>query len=639
MPELSSAVEIVYNLRNAGSAFYGNTRVWRSPFYIKNTPTAQLSTYDDGRQNFDLGVGTSQLLYITPDGYLRSSGLGGTYSEGVVPVAYRGQNLVKKVWCRFEQSFIFTSDNLLIGWGRGFGAVNNIPTALKTQPGNNLRSFAWGSQSHAAAVKSDGTAVVWTDTPASLPHMSVINAGGAATSGTGNWTNLKKIVASGSNNFVGLREDGSLVASFTFPGTYPTTGIKDVFWNYYYTAFLTNDGRLFGTSGLTPPAEFQTPGTVSNFTSSGVNDGYLVQKTDGTFYGTNSNWSSFPAAVLNQGLNIKHFYMNGSWACAAIPKDDRKSEIVFWGAIRSSANTPNVDNTGYEDHPQAPRDIYTYWTPYDINTSAWIDPSDRNYISLVNSTKVSTVFDKKNSGRSFTQATDANRPRSSYDTLTLLPNAIFNNNRGIWFETSSQILNSQVSSVSRNIFDLDAGTAYTQESIFAVIKKNQDTTSNSCLFQESGLGGGILAGRNIFWDTLNRFYMDFGTNADNTQINRLVVQNFFPSPYPSLVILSITMDTAPTGANPGFSVWINGTLKATGTALPNAVCKAGGATALGNNGGGAFLNGTLGEIVMLNYIPAKEIRQKIEGYLAWKFQMASSLPSDHPYKTNQPLRA
>ena len=48
------------------------------------------------------------------------------------------------------------------------------------------------------------------------------------------------------------------------------------------------------------------------------------------------------------------------------------------------------------------------------------------------------------------------------------------------------------------------------------------------------------------------------------------------------------------------------------------------------------LVGSIGEIVLLNSIPSLEDRQKMEGYLAWKWGLAGKLPGSHPYKNNHP---
>jgi len=50
----------------------------------------------------------------------------------------------------------------------------------------------------------------------------------------------------------------------------------------------------------------------------------------------------------------------------------------------------------------------------------------------------------------------------------------------------------------------------------------------------------------------------------------------------------------------------------------------------------AGLNGSIAELVILPSIPTESIRQKIEGYLAWKWGLQSNLPWDHPFKHDRP---
>ncbi len=47
---------------------------------------------------------------------------------------------------------------------------------------------------------------------------------------------------------------------------------------------------------------------------------------------------------------------------------------------------------------------------------------------------------------------------------------------------------------------------------------------------------------------------------------------------------------------------------------------------------GTFWNGTIGEAIIVNASLSISDRQKVEGYLAWKWGTQASLPSDHPYK-------
>jgi hypothetical protein len=53
----------------------------------------------------------------------------------------------------------------------------------------------------------------------------------------------------------------------------------------------------------------------------------------------------------------------------------------------------------------------------------------------------------------------------------------------------------------------------------------------------------------------------------------------------------------------------------------------------GTAGGG---NALVGEMIICGTALSTDDRQKLEGYLAWKWGLAANLPADHPYKLNPP---
>ena len=46
--------------------------------------------------------------------------------------------------------------------------------------------------------------------------------------------------------------------------------------------------------------------------------------------------------------------------------------------------------------------------------------------------------------------------------------------------------------------------------------------------------------------------------------------------------------------------------------------------------------GKISEIIAINFVPTTQERQRLEGYLAWKWGLEANLPVDHPYKTTPP---
>ena len=57
---------------------------------------------------------------------------------------------------------------------------------------------------------------------------------------------------------------------------------------------------------------------------------------------------------------------------------------------------------------------------------------------------------------------------------------------------------------------------------------------------------------------------------------------------------------------------------------------------LGRQDGNPFLNGYIYEVIVYNTAVSTAQRQTVEGYLAWKWNLVSSLPANHPYKLFPP---
>ena len=52
---------------------------------------------------------------------------------------------------------------------------------------------------------------------------------------------------------------------------------------------------------------------------------------------------------------------------------------------------------------------------------------------------------------------------------------------------------------------------------------------------------------------------------------------------------------------------------------------------------GGTYNGALAELIFVDGVMSTFDRQKMEGYLAWKWGLEGSLPSGHPYEFSPPL--
>ena len=88
------------------------------------------------------------------------------------------------------------------------------------------------------------------------------------------------------------------------------------------------------------------------------------------------------------------------------------------------------------------------------------------------------------------------------------------------------------------------------------------------------------------------------------------------------------------------NIWNNGfwSTKATGTVNNTATTNSAiGIGAWGSNGTQPAINIDIAEVIFYNTALSDSDREKIEGYLAWKYSLTSNLPSNHPYKTLQPI--
>lgn len=57
---------------------------------------------------------------------------------------------------------------------------------------------------------------------------------------------------------------------------------------------------------------------------------------------------------------------------------------------------------------------------------------------------------------------------------------------------------------------------------------------------------------------------------------------------------------------------------------------------IGSWGGAVYFSGVFGEVIATRYALPTADRQRIEGYLAWKWGLVASLPANHPYKLLPP---
>ena len=258
------------------------------------------------------------------------------------------------------------------------------------------------------------------------------------------------------------------------------------------------------------------------------------------------------------------------------------------------------------------------WTPANITTALWLDASDSSTVTLSES-EVTQWNDKSGNGLNCSQATSANRP--------IIASAAQNSLNTIRFVASDYL------SASSNI------TLTTAYSVF-IVAKNRIRKDQNGLFRigAAALPASDVSNLEIYWQagTANSGNIVSLVNR-NIDIKVVVANSALPA------VNNYYIHSSQGSVTEFGTIYQNGTLQVgtltgSGSFVPSAANPY--HVGIGYGGAGnaaqAALDGDICEIVVLNTVASTTTRQLIEGYLAWKWGLTSSLPSDHPYKNSAP---
>jgi hypothetical protein len=247
------------------------------------------------------------------------------------------------------------------------------------------------------------------------------------------------------------------------------------------------------------------------------------------------------------------------------------------------------------------------WTPALVSTALWLDADDSGTITLDGSA-VTEWRDKSGNSRHVAQGTPANRP--SYSSTG------FNSKGALTFDGSNDFL-SAASGIT-------SGTYTGRFEVFYVATRE-------------GNGGVIITERSTAnvgvsqWVNISSVYYissDGATAPSNTTISSTVYNN-----------LASGGGVVYHGHQPGVRdvLWLNGAAQTvTAGTASNITGSAGFLVGSREGAPGSTWDGKMCEVLVLLSAPSTETRQKVEGYLAHKWGLTGSLPSDHPYKTDAP---
>ena len=252
------------------------------------------------------------------------------------------------------------------------------------------------------------------------------------------------------------------------------------------------------------------------------------------------------------------------------------------------------------------------WTPAAIATSLWLDGSDSSTLydatsggSLVaaNGT-VARWQDKSGNARHVTQSTSGNRP--------LRKTSVQNSLDAVLFDGTDDRLENTTSAALPN----------RAKTIIAMVKSSNAV--GGTIWQNRSAGNAGLRYVMRLLRIVGISYIAGDTNATNT-----TTTNDFSTSFQSAFLSSQTVTSGGTVA-----FWTNGTSRTISGSITTEETITG--FFIGALNGFQFWPGHIMEIVAIDSEASTDTRQKIEGYLAWKWGTTSSLDASHPYKSVAP---
>lgn len=267
------------------------------------------------------------------------------------------------------------------------------------------------------------------------------------------------------------------------------------------------------------------------------------------------------------------------------------------------------------------------WTPAELNTALWLDAADTSTITNT-AGAVDQWADKSGNARNFT-GTTTTRPTTNANTLNSKNVLDF---AGDYLTSASAastwtfLHNTTGSSV---FFVVKAGTGSNPDAAYAVLGTDGFASANRgiiIVYEDRS----SIPRNNAFSSSVTR-----GTVGTWAVINEAVDQ-WTPNAYQ---VLGVVTDPGNATAASRQSARFNG-----GSSLANnANTSSASASAptntlqIGASGASTFaLTGSLAEVVIVSGLISSTNREKMEGYLAWKWGLQANLPGGHPYKTNPP---
>lgn len=244
------------------------------------------------------------------------------------------------------------------------------------------------------------------------------------------------------------------------------------------------------------------------------------------------------------------------------------------------------------------------WTPASITTAVWLDANDASSLTIV-SNAVSQWNDKSGTSRHLSQSTASQRPAyNATGYLSSLPLITFDGSNDILTATSGS-------------------TGIANVSMFMAMRYVTATGEDLAFgFGTSGNGSAI---RYLYTTGSSQGFATWGNDVVSSSLSLDAAGSFHIfEVVQSGTSVSLWRDGSPDSVLPR-------TIVAPSNISTNTI-------GLGgiNGSGSYYANIAVLEAIALYEAATTTTRQLIEGYLAWKWSLVASLPSDHPYKFSPP---
>jgi len=223
------------------------------------------------------------------------------------------------------------------------------------------------------------------------------------------------------------------------------------------------------------------------------------------------------------------------------------------------------------------------------NIALWFDASDASTITA-SSGNVSQWRDKSGNDYHVAQSTANKHPKTNTRTINGL-----------------------------NVLDFN-GTSQLLTSVQDVFTSNQNYTKVVVYFTDNlgALNNLITIGNSAFYQELSMWHN--GNQFGSSSYPGVGVPMVAIGRYEAGVQSDIFINGSNVGTNGAHGVWAND----------------GNHLLIASHGGSSYLDGVIAEIVVFDYAASTDLREKVEGYLAWKWGLRGYLPTSHPYKNSPP---